>query len=159
MLGTLGKPNILFLCTGNSSRSIMAEAIMRHYAADHFDAFSAGLEPKGINPYTTRVLGEKHIDMTGLYSKDVSEYLGRLNVAYLITVCSNADERCPTVFLGMHERLHWELEDPAAFVGTDEEKLAKFREIRDQLDELILAWLLIHGVSIGEPSAQVPSKG
>lgn len=159
MFGTLGRPNVLFLCTGNSSRSIMAEAIMRHYAAEHFDIFSAGLEPKGINPYTTRVLEEKNIDMTELYSKDVTEYLGRLNVAYLITVCSNADERCPTVFLGMRERLHWDLEDPAAFMGTDEEKLAKFRQIRDQLDELIRAWLLIHGVPVGKSLFKVLSKG
>jgi arsenate reductase (thioredoxin) len=146
--GTLGKPNVLFLCTGNSSRSIMAEAILRHYAADHFDAFSAGLEPKGINPYTVRVLVEKGIDMTGLYSKDVTEYLGRMNVAYLITVCANADDRCPTVFLGMRERLHWDLEDPAAFEGDDEEKLAKFREIRDQIDGLIRNWLVQHGVEL-----------
>ena len=148
--GTLGKPNVLFLCTGNSSRSIMAEAILRHYAGDHFDVFSAGLEPKGINPYTERVLAEKNIDMTGQYSKDVTEYLGRLNVAYLITVCSNADERCPSVFLGMRERQHWELEDPAAFQGTDKEKLAKFREIHDQIDAMIREWLVQHDVALAE---------
>jgi arsenate reductase len=157
MFGTLGKPNVLFLCTGNSSRSIMAEAILRYYAADHFNAFSAGLEPKGINPYTIRVLTEKKIDMTGQSSKDVMDYLGRLNVAYLITVCSNADERCPTVFLGMRERLHWDLEDPAALVGTDEEKLAKFRQVRDQIDELIRGWLLEHGVSVDKSLTQVAS--
>jgi arsenate reductase len=148
--GTLGKPNVLFLCTGNSSRSIMSEAILRHYASDHFDAFSAGLEPKGINPYTIRVLQEKNIDMTGMYSKDVTEYLGRMNVAYLITVCSNADARCPTVFLGMRERQHWDIEDPAAFEGNDEEKLAKFREVRDQIDSLIRHWLVTHDVAVAE---------
>jgi arsenate reductase (thioredoxin) len=147
MFGTLGKPNVLFLCTGNSSRSIMAEAILRHYAGDHFNVFSAGLEPKGINPYTVRVLAEKNIDMTGQYSKDVSEYLGRLNVAYLITVCSNADERCPTVFLGMRDRLHWDLEDPAAFEGSDEAKVAKFRKVRDQIDTLVREWVVEHSVS------------
>jgi arsenate reductase len=146
--GTLGKPNVLFLCTGNSSRSIMAEAILRHYAGDHFDVFSAGLEPKGINPYTVRVLSEKNIDMTGQYSKDVTEYLGRLNVAYLITVCSNADDRCPTVFLGMRERLHWDLEDPAAFEGTDDEKLAKFREVHDQIDAFVRAWLVQKDIAL-----------
>ena len=77
----------------------MAEAILRHYADEHFNVFSAGLEPKGINPYSVKVLTEKNIDMTGQHSKDVSEYLGRLNVAYLITVCANADARCPTIFL------------------------------------------------------------
>jgi arsenate reductase len=136
------KAKVLFLCTGNSARSIMAEALLRHYAGDKFEVYSAGLEPKGINPYTVRVLSEKGIDMTGQYSKDVMEYLGRLNVAYLITVCAHAEEHCPTVFLGMADRLHWNFDDPAAFQGDDEAKLAKFRQVRDQIDARIRRWLV-----------------
>jgi arsenate reductase len=141
MSDTVGKPKVLFLCTGNSARSIMAEALLRHHAGDVYEVYSAGLAPKGINPYTVRVLSEKNIDMTGQYSKDVMEYLGRLSVAYLITVCAHAEANCPTVFLGMNERMHWYFEDPAAVQGSDEEKLTKFREVRDQIDQKIQEWL------------------
>jgi arsenate reductase len=158
MLGRLGKAKVLFLCTGNSARSIMAEALLRHYAGDHFDVYSAGLEPRGINPYTVRVLSEKQIDMTGQYSKDVMEYLGRLNVAYLITVCGHAEAHCPAIFLGMRERIHWDLEDPAAFVGSDEEKLAKFRAVRDQIDQHIRAWLAEQGIAVEQPPARLTSE-
>jgi arsenate reductase len=135
------KPKLLFLCTGNSARSVMAEALLRHHAGEHIDAYSAGLEPKGINPFTERVLAEKNIDMTGQYSKDVMEYLGRVNFGYLITVCAHAEANCPVAFLGVSERQFWDFDDPAAFQGSDEEKLTKFRQTRDALDARILRWL------------------
>lgn len=134
------KTRVLFLCTGNSARSQIAEAFLRKYAGDRFEAHSAGLEPKGINPYTRRTLAEVGIDMAGHSSKDLSVYLGKLHFGYLITVCSNAEERCP-IFPGVGVRLHWPFEDPAAFEGSDDEKLAKFREVRDQIEARILAWL------------------
>lgn len=134
------KTRVLFLCTGNSARSQMAEAFLRKHGGDRFEAYSAGLEPKGINPYTRRVLAEVGIDMTGQSSKDLSTYLGKLHFGYLITVCSNAEERCP-VFPGMGIRLHWPFEDPAAVEGSDEEKLAAFRKVRDQIETRILEWL------------------
>jgi arsenate reductase len=134
------KIRVLFLCTGNSARSQMAEALLRKHGSDRFEAHSAGLEPKGINPYTRRALAEIGIDMAGHSSKDLNVYLGKLHFGYLITVCSNAEERCP-IFPGVGVRLHWPFEDPAAFEGSDDEKLAKFRAVRDQIEARILAWL------------------
>jgi arsenate reductase len=135
------KTRVLFLCTGNSARSQMAEAFLRHYADDRFDVYSAGLEPKGIHPFTVRVMDEMGISLAGQSSKDVREYMGKVHFGYLITVCANAEERCPTTFPGVGQRLHWAFDDPAAVEGTDEEKLAKFHEVRDQIDRRIREWL------------------
>ena len=135
------KTRVLFLCTGNSARSQMAEAFLRHTASDRFEAYSAGLEPKGLNPFTARVMEEAGLPLTGQSSKDVREYMGKLHFGYLITVCANAEERCPTTFPGVGQRLHWAFDDPVAIEGTDEDKLAKFRQVRDQIDRRIRAWL------------------
>lgn len=132
---------VLFLCTGNSARSQMAEAFLRKYAGNYFEAHSAGLEPKGINPYTIRVMQEVGIDLAGQSSKSVMEYLGKVHCHYLITVCAHAEENCPRVFPGVVEHLHWEFEDPAAFAGSDEAKLEKFRQIRDQIEARVKAWV------------------
>jgi arsenate reductase (thioredoxin) len=136
----MDKPRILFLCTGNSARSQMAEAILKKYAGDQFEIHSAGLEPTEINPYTLKVLNEAGFDTTDQYAKPLSKYLGNTHFSYLITVCSKAEARCP-IFPGMGKRIHWPIEDPADFVGNDLEKLEKFREIRDQIKEKVLAWL------------------
>jgi arsenate reductase len=136
----MDKPRVLFLCTGNSARSQMAEAILKKYAKNQFEIFSAGLEPKEINPLTLDVLTEAEINTEGLYSKPLSTFLGKTHFSYMITVCSNAEERCP-VFPGMGLRMHWSFEDPAAFEGSEKKKLEKFREIRDQIEERILFWL------------------
>lgn len=135
------KTNVLFLCTGNSARSQMAEAFLRKYAGDQFDVFSAGLEPKGINPFTIRVMSEVGMDISRQWSKGVSEYMGKKHFGYLITVCSNADARRPTTFPGVGQRLRWSFDDPAEIAGSDEDKLAKFQEVRDQIDARIRAWL------------------
>ncbi len=142
------KIKVLFLCTGNSARSQMAEAFLRKYAAEQYEAFSAGLEPAGINPYTLQVMQEINVDMNSQYSKHVSEYMGKLHFGYLITVCSQADKNCPAVFPGVGKRLHWDLEDPAAISGTEEEKLLKFRQVRDQIAAKIRSWLAEQGVII-----------
>ena len=134
------KPRVLFLCTNNSARSQMAEAILRKFAGEKFEVHSAGLEPMEINPYTLKVLQEVGIDTSGLYAKPLSNYLGNTHFSYLITVCSKAEERCP-LFPGMGKRLHWPFEDPAEFRGSEEETLQKFREIRDQIEEHIKSWL------------------
>jgi arsenate reductase (thioredoxin) len=134
------KLRVLFLCTGNSARSIMGEALLRYYASDHFEVYSAGLDPKGINPYTIRVMNEIGLDVSGGRSTDVMEYLGKVHMGYVITVCSNAEERCPIFPFGT-QRLHWPFEDPAAFEGPDDAKLAKFREVRDLIDQRLRAWL------------------
>jgi arsenate reductase len=139
----MAKTKVLFLCTGNSARSQMAEAYLRHYAGDRYEAHSAGLDPKGINPYTTRVMQEAGISLEGQSSKSVDTYLGWVNFGWLITVCGHADENCPKTFLGVSNRLHWDdLEDPAAFVGSDEETVQKFREVRDQIDRHVKDWIL-----------------
>ena len=136
------KISVLFLCTGNSARSQMAEALLRHYGGDRFEPYSAGLEPKGIHPYTVRVMDEMGIDLSGQRSKDVMEYMGRRHFGYLITVCAHAEENCPSTFPGVGERLHWGLEDPAAFEGSDEAKMKKFREIRDEIAARIQEWIV-----------------
>ena len=134
------KVRVLFLCTGNSARSLMAEALLRKHGGDRFEVHSAGLEPKGINPYTRRILAEVGIDMAGQSSKDLQTYLGKQHFGYLITVCSNAEARCP-IFPGVSVRLHWPFEDPAAAAGSDEEKLAAFRAVRNQIEAHIADWL------------------
>ncbi len=143
---------VLFLCTGNSARSIMAEALLRHYAPDQFEVYSAGLEPKGINPFTIRVMHEIGLDVSGGRSKDVMEFLGKVHIGYVITVCSTAEARCP-IFPFSTQRLHWPFEDPAAFQGTDEATAAKFREVRDLIDQRIRAWLREQGIQPAALSA------
>jgi arsenate reductase (thioredoxin) len=132
---------VLFLCTGNSARSQMAEAFLRRYAGDFFEAYSAGLEAKGINPLTIQVMEEVGMDLSSQTSKNLDVYLGKVFFQILITVCDDAEKNCPTVWPGINQRLHWSFEDPAAFEGTEEEKLRKFREVRDQMDQRIRAWL------------------
>jgi arsenate reductase len=134
------EPRVLFICTGNSARSQMAEALLRRHGGDRFEVFSAGLEPKGINPFTRQVMAEQGYDLAGQRSKDVFEFLGKVHFGHIITVCSNAEARCP-IFPGIAYRLHWPFDDPAAVEGGDEAKLAAFRRVRDQIEARILAWL------------------
>ena len=118
----------------------MAEALLRKFAGDRFEIFSAGLEPQGIHPLATRVMKEIGIDLSGQQSKDVRHFLGHEHFGYVITVCAQAESRCP-IFPGASIRLHWPFEDPAGFEGTDEQKLNKFREIRDLIHVRIESWL------------------
>ena len=135
------KERVIFLCTGNSARSQMAEAFLRKYAGDRFEVHSAGLEPKGINPFTISVMDEIGISLEGHESKYMKEYLAKTHFHYLFTVCSNAENNCPRTFLDSGKHEHWDFEDPAAFEGTDDEKMARFREIRDLIGARIQSWL------------------
>ncbi len=137
----MSKVKVLFLCTGNSARSQMAEAFLRKYGEDEFEAYSAGLEPKAIHPNANRVMAEVGVSLGGQYSKHVKEYMGRVHFGYLITVCGEAETNCPTAFPGVSRRIHWSFEDPAAFVGSEDDQLAKFRDVRDQIERRIKAWL------------------
>jgi arsenate reductase len=137
---------VLFLCTGNSARSQMAEGLLRHFAGDQFEVYSAGLEPKTVNPYAIQAMQEIGLDISGQKSKSVMEYLGRVHMGTVITVCSNAEERCP-IFPFSTQRLYWPHEDPAAFVGPADETLAKFRDVRDQISERLQLWLNEQGIS------------
>lgn len=132
---------VLFLCTGNSARSQMAEAFLHKYGGERFEAHSAGLEPKGLNPLTIRVMDEVGIDVSKQISKGVDTYLGKVLFQTLITVCDDADKNCPTVWPGVNTRMHWSFPDPAAVEGSDEEKLIKFREVRDAIETRIKAWI------------------
>ena len=141
----VGLTKVLFLCTGNSASSQMAEALLRRYAGDRFEVHSAGLEPKGVHPLTVRVMSELGIDMAGQRAKDVSEYVGRIQFDYVVTVCSHAEGRCP-VFPAVTARLHWPFDDPAALSGAEVKRLRKFREVRDHIDARIRVWLIEQGI-------------
>jgi arsenate reductase len=119
----------------------MAEAFLRKYAGGRFEPHSAGLEPKGLNPLTVRVMDEVGIDISNQKSKGIDTYLGKVLFQYLITVCDDADKNCPTVWPGVNTRMHWSFEDPAKFEGSDEDKLAKFREVRDLIEAKIKTWI------------------
>ena len=136
------KQNVLFLCTGNSARSQMAEALLRQYAGDRFEVYSGGIEPKGINPYSIRAMDEIGIDIRGQRSKGTKEFMGQMFFRYLITVCGHADANCPQALWAQSGlKLHWPFEDPAAVEGTDEQKLAAFRETRNLLEAKIKSWI------------------
>ena len=120
----------------------MAEAFLRSMAPETHEAFSAGLEPGEINPLTREVMAEVSLDLAGQSSKSVSQYMGRMHFGYMITVCDQAEKQCPSTFPGVGSRLHWSFEDPAAFVGTPEERLESFRQARDDIRARIEAWLL-----------------
>ena len=129
------KPKVLFLCTGNSARSQMAEGYVRHVAGDSFEPLSAGIEPKGLNPLAVEAMSEIGIDISQQKSKDVVSFLGQY-IPYIVTVCDNARERCP-IFPRTYKFLHWGFDDPAAAQGTREEKLAVFRRVRDEIAKKI----------------------
>ncbi len=128
---TSGPIRVLFVCTGNSARSQIAEALLGQIGGAEFDVRSAGTEPKGVNPYTVRVLAEMGIDWSTARAKSVTEFLAQ-PWDYVITVCDRARQVCP-VFPGVHNALHWGLDDPAEVEGSDEEKLAAFRATQMQL--------------------------
>ncbi len=132
---------VLFVCTGNSARSILAEALLRHHGGADFEVFSAGTAPKGVNPLTLRVLTEAGIDGSFARSKSVDEFLGQ-SFHYVVTVCDQARQTCP-VFPGVHRSLHWGYEDPAAAEGTEEERLSAFRRVFIQLGERVLQFATV----------------
>lgn len=141
------KPRVLILCTGNSARSQMAEAILRRMAGDKLEVFSAGTEPRPVHPLAIRVMSEIGIDISKARSKHVGEFLGQ-HFSYIITVCDKAERSCP-VFPGLSKRFHKGFEDPAISEGTDEERLALFRRVRDEIRMWLEDWC--KGISESEP--------
>ena len=137
----MSQQRVLFLCTGNSARSQMAEAFLRKHGKGQFEPHSAGLEPKGVNPLTIKVMDEIGIDISYQASKGIETYLGKMRFQYLVTVCDDADKNCPAVWPGVHKQMHWSFEDPARFDGTEEEKLARFREVRDLIETRVQGWV------------------
>ena len=118
---------VIFVCTHNSARSIMAEVLLREKGGAAYDVVSAGTQPAEVRPLTLRVLEEAGLPTAGLRSKSVSEIMGR-RFDYVITVCDSARQDCP-VFPGEGERLHWGYDDPSAVEGSEEERLEAFRRV------------------------------
>jgi len=143
------KPKVLFVCTRNSARSQIGEGLLRHLAGDRFAVFSAGLQAAPeINPFAIEVMAEIGIDIRSQRPKATKEYMGRLQVDALITVCAETEEDCPrALWTGKTLRLNWVTDDPSVVQGSDEDKRRAFREVRDILRGKIERWLQ-------EPSTQ-----
>jgi arsenate reductase len=133
---------VLVLCTANSARSQMGEGLFRHEGGAGYEVASAGTAPSRVRPEAIAVMREIGIDISGHRSKSVDEFAGQ-QFDYVVTVCDNARDNCP-VFPVRAQRIHWSLEDPAAVRGGEEERLAAFRRIRDQLRVNIRAFLANH---------------
>jgi len=137
---TLSKmPRVLFICTGNTARSQMAQVLLEQSAPDRFEVVSAGLEPGEVNPLTVVALQEAGLPVDHLHSKGVKPLIAQ-HFHYVITVCDRAEASCP-VFPNARYRMAWPFEDPAAATGSDEERLAVFRQVRDEIDLKIQDWL------------------
>jgi arsenate reductase len=141
---------VLFLCTHNSARSQMAEGFLRAFAGDHFEAASAGTETRGVNPLAARVMAEVGVDVAAQTSKTLDRFLGA-SWDYVITVCDSANEACP-IFSGATMRLHWSFEDPSAARGSESERLAVFRRVRDAIRSRIETWLAAYSTLSNETS-------
>lgn len=139
----MSKRRVLILCTGNSARSQMAEGLLRHGAGDRFEVFSAGTDPSQVRPEAIAVMEELGIDISRHRSKSVDEFAGQ-EFDYVITVCDNAKESCP-VFPGRAERIHWSFDDPATVQGSEEERKAVFRRVRDEIADRLKCLLRTPG--------------
>lgn len=132
-------PDVLFLCTGNSCRSQMAEGWLRHLAGERFHAFSAGLQPSFVHPLAIGAMREAGVDISGQHSKDVVRFLGH-HFAYIITVCDRAQQNCP-IFPGPSMREHWPIEDPASAKGSHDERMRVFRKVRDEIEARVRTFI------------------
>jgi len=133
------KNKVLILCTGNSARSQMAEGLMRKMGGNNFEVASAGISPTQVRSEAVEVMKEIGIDISQHLSKDVDRFVAD-NFDYVITVCDNANERCP-VFPGHAKRIHWSFADPAQVEGDEATKLSAFRTIRDQIKQRIATFI------------------
>lgn len=139
----------LILCTHNSARSQMGEALLRATAGDDPEVASAGTEATRVHPLAVRVMAERGIDLGGHTSKTLDRFLGA-PWDFVITVCDSANEACP-VFPGARERLHWSFDDPSRATGTDDERLVVFRRVRDAIAARLGAWLEEQGIEVRSP--------
>ena len=143
----MNKPKIIFLGTHNSGRSQMAEAFLRKYAGDVFDVYSAGFDPKPIHPYAVRVMREIGFDISNQQPKEIWQLTRNKFFAVAITVCKKGEEEGCATILGAETRLNWKIDEPTKFEGTEKEKLAKFREARDQIHEQVKCFLNERGIT------------
>jgi arsenate reductase len=130
---------VLILCAGNSARSQMAEALLREMGGDRFEVASAGVAPSFVRPEAIAVMREVDIDISGHKSKSADEFTNQ-EFDYVITVCDNANEQCP-VFPGNTRRIHWSFDDPATVKGDEEQRLAVFRRVRDEIRQRLQLFL------------------
>src|SRR5690606_5877704 len=129
---------VLFLCTHNSARSQMAEGLLRSIGGDRFEVHSAGSEQTEVRPLAIRAMADIDIDITGQRSKTMDEYLGQ-QFDYVITVCDRANESCP-IFPGDPERIHWSFDDPAAARGSEDQQLAVYQRVRNEILARLRVW-------------------
>ena len=141
MTETTSTPRVLFLCTHNAARSQMAEAFLRHYAGDRFEALSAGLAPTHVHPLTCQVLTETGLDPRTLYAKDLNTFLGKVHIHSAIIVCHQAEAHCPRLYPFALQTLSWPCDDPTQAAGSTAERLRMFRTVRDQIAHGVRAWL------------------
>lgn len=136
------KRKVLFVCIHNSARSQMAEELLRKMAGDRFEVESAGLEPGKLNTIVVQALKEEGIDITGKKTNAVFDlFKSGKHYSYVITVCDEASaERCP-IFPGLCQRFHWSFTDPSKFQGTDQEKLTKVREVKEEIRAKLKEWI------------------
>ena len=133
------RKRVLFLCTGNSARSQMAEGLLREMAGDRFEVASAGVSPSKVRPEAVEAMREIDVDISNHRSKSVDEFIGQ-EFDFVITVCDNANEQCP-VFPGDTKRIHWSFDDPAAFEGDEHARLNVFRRVRDQIRDRLRSFV------------------
>jgi arsenate reductase (thioredoxin) len=135
------KPVVLVLCTGNSCRSQMAEGFLRRYQGDKYEVASAGTEPKSeVHPLAVRVMNEVGIDISAQRPRNTTEFLGKVPVHHLLIVCDRANASCPRIWPGSYSRTYMPFDDPAHARGTEEQILAVFRRVRDEIRTAMQTW-------------------
>ena len=140
----MNKKRVLFVCVHNSARSQTAEAFLKKYGGDRFEVESAGLEPGKLNPVVVEVMKEVGIDISQNKTKSVFDFYKQgKQYDYVVTVCDESQSGACPMFPGAGERLHWGFADPSGFTGTQEDKAQKTRDVRDQIEAKIKAWLKV----------------
>jgi arsenate reductase len=139
---------VLFLCTGNSARSQMAEALLKSFGGEDFEVYSAGLEPQGLHPLAIQVMDDIGIDVSGQKSKHLEQFLDQ-SFDYIITVCDRANDNCPT-FPGDNVRIHWSFDDPAKVAGDVELQRQKFLRVRGEISDRIRLWVTVQRKGLKE---------
>ncbi len=152
----MDKQRVLFICTHNSARSQMAEGLLRHRAGDTFETYSAGTEATEVRPLAIRAMAEVGVDISGQRSKTLDEYVFQ-PWDWVITVCDKARESCP-VFPGSRHTTHWGFEDPSLAQGTEEERLAVFRRVRDEIASRLRMFILAAERTTADERAAMRSR-
>lgn len=147
------RTSVLFLCSGNSARSQMAEALLRHSAGDRFEVHSAGMRPKGIHPLTHQVLNEIGIDSSGQTSKPVSELMGRLSIQVAVILCDKTRVECPSIYPFALRTLYWPFPDPVGAGLSAARQSERFREVRDAIRARLEEWIATGRASSASMSA------